>query len=412
MLSPQVVEHGPAQKRGDLQVEKKMSDSLIRESSRRPLVAVIDDNADIVEALTEALGDRDYRVLGYRSARDALGALEQGETPSLIVFDLMMPQMDGWTFRVKQKASAKLRDVPVIVMTASGSAQAEAIDAHAYLRKPLSIERFCSTVEQTIASIERRALLARSVEIERLRALGMLVTCVAHEINNPLSYVAGNLDLVLRDCPRVLTAPDPAAMLEALRKRVENARHGTAQIVEIVRSLLIFGRAESDTTTSADLARVLDGAVHLGSAYARPRAELRCSWSSLPRVVGQEGRLGQVFLNLLMNAAQAIEPGAPERNTITISARCEDDRVIVEVSDTGCGIEAENLARVFDEFFTTKPAGEGTGIGLSFCKDVVEKSGGTIAVRSQAKVGTTFTVTLPVAAPDSEAEATRRKMEH
>jgi CheY-like chemotaxis protein len=140
-------------------------DGARRPCEQPPLVVVIDDNRDLVEAMVEALSDRGHRVLGYRSAQEALSMLEGLETPALIVFDLMMPQMDGWTFRVKQKASPKLRDVPVIVMTASGSPQAEAIDADVFLRKPLSVDRFCAAVEQTIATYERRALFARSVEI-------------------------------------------------------------------------------------------------------------------------------------------------------------------------------------------------------------------------------------------------------
>ncbi|MEY4510104.1 MAG: hypothetical protein RLZZ450_2226, partial [Pseudomonadota bacterium] len=121
-----------------------------------PLIAVIDDNTDIVAAVTEMLSELGYRVVSYRDAADALEVMERGEVPSLIVLDLMMPRMDGWTFRVRQRACAKLRDVPVIVMSASGSAQAEAIDADAYLRKPLRMEKLCSTIEQMLARAERR----------------------------------------------------------------------------------------------------------------------------------------------------------------------------------------------------------------------------------------------------------------
>ncbi|MET0343810.1 MAG: hybrid sensor histidine kinase/response regulator [Polyangiales bacterium] len=379
-------------------------EELRRTREQPPLVVVIDDNRDLVDAMVEALAERGYRVVGFRSALEALSALDQLETPSLIVFDLMMPQMDGWTFRVKQKALPRLRDVPVIVMTASGSSQAEAIDADLFLRKPLSVERFCASVEQTIASHARRALFARSIEIERLRALGVLAASVAHEINNPLAYVAGNLDLVLNDWPKLAVAEEPTRLLTTIRKRLGDARHGTTQVADIVRSLLIFGRTENDSAHTADVARAIEGAVRLSTAYVRRKAELRTDVPQLPRVLGQEGRLGQVFLNLVMNAAQAIPPNAIDTNVITITARKEGDEVTVSVSDTGVGMNEQVRARVFEAFFTTKPAGEGTGIGLSFCKEMVEQLGGSIAVTSHPGDGATFTVRLPIAPPDDDLQ--------
>ena len=361
-----------------------------------PLIVVIDDNADIVEALCEALSERHYRVTSYRDASVALRELELDELPALIILDLMMPRMDGWTFRMQQRASTRLRDVPVIVMSASGSAQAQTIDADAYLRKPLSMERFCSTVEQTLAMAERRRLVARSAEVERLRALGFLAASIAHEINNPLTYISGNLDLALRDCRGLLQARDRQKAVRSLEKSLTSARIGTDSVAKIVSGLLMFARSESDNDQTADLTRSLDGAVRLARAYAAPRAAVECHWSTLPPVVGQEGRLAQVFLNLIMNAAQAIDPGKPEQNRISISARSDAHTVYVDVMDTGRGIAAQNLDRVFDAFFTTKPIGEGTGIGLSFCKEVIERAGGTIGVRSAEGQGTTVSIQLRI----------------
>ncbi|MDB4974948.1 MAG: sensor histidine kinase/response regulator [Myxococcaceae bacterium] len=369
-----------------------------RAGHQAPLIVLIDDNADIVEAATEALLERRYRVAGYYDASAALEAMEAGEVPSLIVLDLMMPRMDGWTFRVKQKESARLRDVPVIVMSASGSAQAQAIDAAAVLRKPLSMERFCSAVVQTLATAERRNLMARSVEIERLRALGYLAASVAHEINNPLTYIGGNLDLALLACRKLPSSNDLAASAKALEKSLVSARAGTDVVADVVAGLLLFARSENEQDQSADVTRSLEAALRLARTYAsaRARMELRSS-GALPPVVGHQGRLCQVFLNLIMNAAQAIEPGQAQRNSIVISTRCETRKVVVEISDSGEGISPDHLARVFDDFFTTKPAGQGTGIGLSFCKNVLERAGGSIRISSQKGQGTTVTVELRLA---------------
>lgn len=367
------------------------------ESRQASLIAVIDDNSDIVDAMSEMLREYGYRVIAYRDASLALDALEHGEVPALIVLDLMMPRMDGWTFRVKQRSCAKLRDIPVIVMSASGSAQAEAIDADAYLRKPLSMERLCSTIEQTLARAERRSLLTRSAELERLRALGFLAASIAHEINNPLTYISGNLDLALRDCQGLLHARDPAAAVNSLQKKLGSARLGTDHVTEIVSGLLVFARSENDGEKTADVTRSIDGAVRLARSYVTPRARLRWRRTVLPPVVGQGGRLAQVFLNLIMNAAQAIDPGAPDSNTISISAHSDEQMVVVQISDTGRGIPPADVPRVFEAFFTTKPPGQGTGIGLSFCKEIVEQVGGSIRILSSEKTGTTIAVELRIA---------------
>jgi signal transduction histidine kinase len=367
-------------------------------STEAPLIAVIDDNSDIVAAVTETLDQLGYRVISYRDASDALEVMQHGEVPSLIVLDLMMPRMDGWTFRLRQRQSEKLRDVPVIVMSASGSAQAQAIDADAYLRKPLRMEQLCSTIEQMLARAERRRLLAHSTELERLRALGFLAASVAHEINNPLTYISGNLDLALRDCQGMLHTSDLPRAVNALQTKLGNARIGTDHVAEIVSGLLVFARSEHDAEKTADLTRSIDGALRLARSYAAARARLVFRRVELPHVIGQEGRLAQVFLNLIMNSAQAIEPGAPESNSISISARSDAQIVTVEITDTGRGIPQQNLSRVFEAFFTTKPPGQGTGIGLSFCRDVVQQVGGSIEVLASSAKGTTIAVSLRVAA--------------
>jgi signal transduction histidine kinase len=363
-----------------------------------PLIAIIDDNTDIVAAVTEMLDELGYRVASYRDAADALEVMQHGEVPSLIVLDLMMPRMDGWTFRVRQRAIAKLRDIPVIVMSASGGAQAEAIDADAFLRKPLRMEKLCSTIEQMLARAERRRLLLHSTELERLRALGFLAASIAHEINNPLTYISGNLDLALRDAQNMLHTSDLAKAVGGLQTKLGNARIGTDHVAEIVSGLLVFARAEHDADKTANVTRSIDSALSLARAYARSRARLVWHKVELPFVIGQEGRLAQVFLNLIMNAAQAIAPGAPETNSISVSGRSDGQLVTIEITDTGGGIPKEDMERVFDAFYTTKPAGQGTGIGLSFCRDILAQVGGSIRVVASNEHGTTLGVSLRVAA--------------
>jgi signal transduction histidine kinase len=240
--------------------------------------------------------------------------------------------------------------------------------------------------------------LAHSAELERLRALGFLAASIAHEINNPLTYISGNLELALRDSQNLLYTDDLMKSVGALQTKLGNARIGTDSVAEIVSGLLVFARSEHDADKTADLTRSIDGALRIARSYARSRARLVWHKVELPFVIGQEGWLAQVFLNLIMNAAQAIEPGAPELNSITVSARSDGQLVTVEITDTGRGIAPQDMDRVFDAFFTTKPPGEGTGIGLSFCRDVVEQVGGSIEVLSSNDKGTAIAVSLRVAA--------------
>jgi signal transduction histidine kinase len=377
-----------------------------RAPAEKPLIALVEDDADIRETVAESLDDGGYRVVSFVDGAQALAALSSAdEVPSLILLDLMMPGMDGWSFRLRQRELPKLREVPVIVMSANATPQAAAIDADAYLPKPLHLERLFSSVEHVLTGVERRKLLARSLEFERLRVLGMLVSSIAHEVNNPLAYASGNLDLALRDCERLMHAhPEASALADTLRGRVDAARHGNQRIAEIVKDLLTFARAEAHegrAVVAADVGVALDAAVRLVEASIAPKAQLVRHVPPLPKVVGHGARLAQVFLNLLVNAGQAIVEGQPRRNTVEVSASTDGEHVIVEVSDTGRGIAPEHLGRIFEPFFTTKPAGEGTGIGLSFCQEVVESFGGQISVRSTFGKGTTFRVELLAASADA-----------
>ncbi len=369
------------------------------------LIAIIDDDADISEALEEVLQDAGYRTVRYANGAEALHKLASAEIPAVIVLDLMMPQMDGWTFRVRQREDAALRDVPVIVVSADPSAKARAIDAAGYVSKPFDQAKLCAAIERARLSADRAKMLSRSLELERVRALGMLVASVAHEINNPLTYLIGNLELARLYCKRLEGTIEPHESGRALPKVVDTAYEASERIAAITKGLLTFGRAESGAA-EANLTHALDAAIQLAQPLFRAKARLIKDWAGLPLVVGNEARLAQVFLNLLVNAAQAIEAGNFATNLIRVSAIATDSRVTVEIEDTGNGIAPEHLARVFEAFFTTKPEGEGTGIGLSLCKTTLEGYGGTISVRSVLGEGTTFSVTLrsvPVHDPLADA---------
>jgi CheY-like chemotaxis protein/anti-sigma regulatory factor (Ser/Thr protein kinase) len=234
-----------------------------------------------------------------------------------------------------------------------------------------------------------------------MATVGLLAAGVAHEINNPIAYVSLIIEQVSRELQDIAGAHEKLGELAAL---LAEAKKGTDRVGAIVRDLRTFSRPETSASSVADVRQVLESAIQIAQNEIRQRARLSAEIASLPTVAASEARLGQVFLNLLVNAVHSIPEGAPEQHAIRVIARQEGDRVRVEVSDTGCGIPKETLPRIFDPFFTTKPSGLGTGLGLSICKSILEAVSGGISVESEVGVGTTFIVTLPIRRVDSGRE--------
>jgi signal transduction histidine kinase len=242
-----------------------------------------------------------------------------------------------------------------------------------------------------------QATQAQLIFADRLATMGRTVAGVAHEINNPLSYVLGNLSYLQEELSRPREAL-PEKERQALREAAREAGEGAERVRFITQDLKMLSRAEETTAGPVQLGAVVRSSVRMAAHELRNRARVVEDCDGVPPVQGSAARLGQVFLNLIINAAHAITPGRVEANEIRVMAwLSEPDRVTVEVSDTGCGIPPENLERIFDLFFTTKPVGEGTGIGLAMCRDIVTSLGGSITVESQVGRGTTFHVTLPTA---------------
>lgn len=232
---------------------------------------------------------------------------------------------------------------------------------------------------------ERRAMLASLAEKERLASVGMVAASVAHEIMNPLTYVLANLDFVTGE--RALEEPRRT-------KALAEAREGAKRMQQIVWDLRALGRAGGEELFYVDARSVLESALRLSGPEVGRAARVTLDLQEVPGVLASESRLCQVFINLLVNAAQSMEDRpAPERE-IKVRTRHDDaaNLVAVDIADKGVGIAADPVERVFEPFYTTKRAG--TGLGLSISKDFVERMGGRIAVESTVGKGTTFTVWL------------------
>jgi two-component system NtrC family sensor kinase len=246
---------------------------------------------------------------------------------------------------------------------------------------------------------------------------------VAHELNNPAGFIFGNMEL-LRECARglerllsfyeTLSFPAEIAAEERLIKReidyentladlnsiLTDCHDGAKRIRDVVLNLRTFSRLDEAEFKKVDIHEGIESTIRLLSRYYNSGTiTLQRRYSELPVVDCYAGQLNQVWMNLLVNAAQATKEGG----VVKVETTVEGEMVAVRISDTGCGIHPEHLKKIFDPFFTTKPVGEGTGLGLSVTYSIIERHGGSIKVESCPGRGTTFTVTLPVDAKRSDA---------
>ena len=422
----------------------------IHRDFRKILVPV--ENADELDALEASLFDEKPRTrtaapveLAFASqGLEAVGmvelALAAGRAYDVAFVDVRMPPgMDGVETAVRMwKIDPR---VQIVMCTAYSDFSWEEMterlgagDSYLILKKPFDRVEARQLVQ---ALSEKRALLlereARLAELDRLvrertdelaqanavlaqemrqrilteqqlaqsqklEALGRLAAGMGHEINNPLSYVLSNVEeaslMLAPDAP--LGEPERAE----LRTMLDETAAGVQRISLLVRHLKLFSRQQPQPLRPFSVNDVVSSALPLVRNEIEHRAILtRALDPTLPDVIGEPNRIEQVLINLLLNAAQAIPLGNVSGNEVRIATRRGGgDQVLIEVSDTGCGIAPHDLERVFEAFYTTKPVGEGTGLGLAVCHSIVEAHGGRIGIESRLGGGTTVTVALAAVA--------------
>ncbi|HEY6005305.1 MAG TPA: ATP-binding protein [Anaeromyxobacter sp.] len=355
----------------------------------------------VLDAVDDGIWDwdvaRDLMIFSPRAA-SLLGRLP-GDLPNLAAVRSVLRPDELPTFDAGLSGllddSAPFFEMEVPVVTAAGESRWMLVRG-----RVVSRERGGAALRAlgTISDVTERNRLKASLALaDRMASVGTLAAGVAHEMNNPLTYVTANLaharDL-LRKSPALQDASaDVSSIVEQLRGALDDALQGADRVARIVKDLKTFSR-DDERRQPVDARAALESALQLARGEIKKRARLVRDLEDIPLVDGSESRLGQVFLNLLVNAAQAIPDGAAERNEIRVSSRIRQGWVEIAVEDTGCGIPREVLGRIFDPFFTTKPVGTGTGLGLAICHEIVAAFGGEIGVESEVGEGTRFTVRL------------------
>ncbi len=367
------------------------------------ILFVDDDEANL--AVCEAACGDDFEVLTASTAEAAMECMHRDEV-GVIVADQRMPGTTG--VELLERVRIEFPDTVRMLITAYSDTQA-AIGAinrgrvRRYLRKPWEPDELRAELRDAldVYSMSRKlsAMEVRLRETERVYALGIVAASIAHEMKNPMTWVTNSLSFAQAELRRLSedAASGPhRARLEEIEACLTDTRTGVDRVVDIVRGIEMPTRSDSGALQVVDLAEVLRLSLRLLSGELMRGASLELDVTCAPKVRGSTTKLGQVVLNLIVNAIQAVASRPRSQNVISVRLRTEEVWAVLEVADNGPGIPQHDLDRIFDPFFTSK-MGVGTGLGLAISRRIVEELGGSIAAgRDDALGGARFLLRLPL----------------
>ena len=433
--------------------DRNGQNSISSNDSGRIRVLLVDEHEPVAEALRNILEPHDD--IAFFACADPKNALSVAKRvqPTVIFQDLTLSDGRGMELVRILRAEPDLADVPIVVLSSKDepAAREEAFASGAddfVVKLPDDIEVLARIRYHSRAHIAHRTLkdTARKLEMtqnqvvqsEKMASIGLLAAGVAHEINNPIAFITSNLNSLKsyhkdifsvldaysklsEDKSSELLAPESLKSihdklpLDIIKKDIgqilDECRDGLSRVRKIVENLKGFSRTNETQLQQTDLHSELDRTLDIASNTIKYKAHVSKVYGDLPAVECIPSQINQVFLNLLVNAAQAIKdrgrikietfsgplPGDLQQpDSGSTSCAPEDPWVCVRISDTGTGIDPENLEHIFDPFYTTKPADEGTGLGLSLSYEIVQRHGGHIEVDSVLGKGTSFSVWLPI----------------
>jgi signal transduction histidine kinase len=363
---------------------------------------IVEDSEDDTTLLVHALRRGGYEPTHSRvETAGAFAAALDGQAWDIVLSDWSMPQFSA--LGALEVVAARGLDIPFVIVsgTVGEDVAVEGLraGAHDFIAKA-NLTRMIPAIRRELREVtvrrESRRLQEQLMVSDRMISIGILAAGVAHEINNPLTSLLMNIDHAVAGVEAMLTGRALSKPSRPLLEGLVDARDSAQRIRDIVKEVKLFTRGGDQTVGLLDVARVLDSALRMARHEVQSRATLVREYARVPSVRANEAKLGQVFLNLIINAVQAIPEGKPGEHEIRVRT-IEDDGgcVVVEIRDTGAGMSEDVLQRIFTPFFTTKPVGVGTGLGLSICRRIVASIGGDIAVESAVGKGSTFRVSLP-----------------
>lgn len=403
---------------------------------------LVADDDDVDRMAVERVLRREEAEVELLTAHDVASALQIARAHDLhcAVIDYRLPDGTALDF-LEQLETERKRELPIIVLTGLDDEQTAIrmleLGVQDYLTKDSLAQggpgnrQLWRAIRHAVERKKVMKLQQQLLHADRLASIGQLAAGVAHEINNPAAYVLGNLEMMEEHVDAFFAAfatirdiagsrPDPALkaaldrVLEehAIDENIDECRdmlaanlYGMEQIQSIIGNLRMFSRMEDEEYEPVQLAEIIEAACKIVHSEIRQSAVLILELESLPTIIGDRGRLVQVFTNLLMNATQAIEQGPAEQNRIELTGHEQGGMISVVIADSGRGIPDRQLSRIFEPFYTTKSRERGTGLGLSLCMDIVRKHSGDIRVTSELGVGTRFEVLIP---RDTGLVATRK----
>ena len=430
-----------------------LADACDPTASPPPVLVFADDSPAQRAMVSSVLADA-YRVVAVADGAAVLRVVQE-ERPDAILSDLHMPGLGGVDLLRLVKADPRLRHIPFILITGEERAGLRTLESGAddFLRKPYGPEELRARVAAAVRShrmfrelqvqhaelvrihSESKRLMLELQQAQKLEAIGRLAAGIAHEINTPIQFIGDNTSFLKSAFAHIVSLlrtyqeavsrgrlesataealasvaeeEDISYFIEQVPGTIASTLEGVERVARIVRAMKEFAHPDQKEMTSTDLNRALEATVQVTRSEYKYVADVNVAFRPISSVLCHAGEINQVFLNIIVNAAHAIEDvvrASGVRGEIGVATRQDGDQVVVSISDTGGGIPEEIRHKVFDPFFTTKDVGRGTGQGLAIARSVVQRHQGRISFESTMGTGTTFEIRLPVEPSASAASA-------